>query len=97
MQADWFVVFAKTGDPASRLHTNIGAFIVDADSPGVTRPRVDKKMGVKGIDTTEIVFTDVAGRTRAGDRRRFRCWLCSRSTPCDRSSPREASASPKAH
>jgi alkylation response protein AidB-like acyl-CoA dehydrogenase len=59
MQADWFVVFAKTGDPASRLHSGIGAFIVEADSAGVTRPRVDKKMGVKGIDTTEIVFTDV--------------------------------------
>ena len=59
MQADWFVVFAKTGDPSSRLHTNIGGFIVDADSPGVTRPRVDHKMGVKGIDTAEIVFDDV--------------------------------------
>ncbi len=59
MQADWFVVFAKTGDPASRLHTGIGAFIVDAATPGVTRPRVDKKMGVKGIDTAEIVFNDV--------------------------------------
>ncbi|MEO9181178.1 MAG: acyl-CoA dehydrogenase family protein [Acidimicrobiales bacterium] len=58
MQADWFVVFAKTGDPSSRLHTDIGAFIVDADTPGVTRPRVDKKMGVKGIDTAEIVFND---------------------------------------
>jgi len=59
MQADWFVVFAKTGDPSSRLHTEIGAFIVDAHSSGVTRPRVDRKMGVKGIDTTEIVFSDV--------------------------------------
>ncbi len=59
MQADWFVVFAKTGDPALRLHTNICGFIVDADTPGVTRPRVDKKMGVKGIDTAEIVFENV--------------------------------------
>ncbi|MGD1012918.1 MAG: acyl-CoA dehydrogenase family protein [Acidimicrobiales bacterium] len=59
MQADWFVVFAKYGDPASRLHSDIGAFIVDANSPGVTRPRVDKKMGVKGIDTTEINFDQV--------------------------------------
>ena len=25
----------------------------------MTRPRVDKKMGVKGIDTTEIVFDEV--------------------------------------
>jgi hypothetical protein len=59
MQADWFVVFAKIGDPALREHTNIRAFIVDADTPGVSRPRVDKKMGVKGIDTTEIVFENV--------------------------------------
>jgi hypothetical protein len=59
MQADWFVVFAKTGDPSSRDHTQICSFIVEADSPGVTRPRVDKKMGVKGIDTTEIVLDNV--------------------------------------
>ncbi|MFZ1062682.1 MAG: acyl-CoA dehydrogenase family protein [Acidimicrobiales bacterium] len=59
MQADWFVVFAKLGDPASRLHSDIGAFLVDANASGVTRPRVDKKMGVKGIDTTEIHFDQV--------------------------------------
>ncbi|HTB08519.1 MAG TPA: acyl-CoA dehydrogenase family protein [Acidimicrobiales bacterium] len=59
MQADWFVVFAKVGDPTLRQHRNIFGFIVAADSPGVTRPRVDEKMGVKGIDTTEIVFEDV--------------------------------------
>jgi alkylation response protein AidB-like acyl-CoA dehydrogenase len=59
-QADWFTVFAKTGDPASRKHTDIGGFIVAADSPGLTRPRVDRKMGVKGIDTGEVVFDDVA-------------------------------------
>jgi len=59
MQADWFVVFAKIGDPSSRHHTNIWGFIVDADTPGVSRPRVDKKMGVKGIDTAEIVFDAV--------------------------------------
>ncbi len=59
MQADWFVVFAKVGDPALRHHGNIWGFIVDADTPGVTRPRVDKKMGVRGIDTAEIVFSDV--------------------------------------
>jgi hypothetical protein len=59
MQADWFVVFAKVGDPTLRNHNNIWGFIVDADAPGVTRPRVDKKLGVKGIDTTEIVFDNV--------------------------------------
>jgi alkylation response protein AidB-like acyl-CoA dehydrogenase len=60
MQADWFTVFAKTGEPSSRLHTDICGFIVDADSPGLTRPRVDRKMGVKGIDTTDVVFDNVA-------------------------------------
>ncbi len=59
MQADWFVVFAKVGDPSLRHHTNIWGFIVDANAPGVTRPRVDRKMGVKGIDTTEIIFENV--------------------------------------
>jgi alkylation response protein AidB-like acyl-CoA dehydrogenase len=59
MQADWFVVFAKVGDPSLRLHRNIWGFIVDANAPGVSRPRVDKKMGVKGIDTAEIVFDHV--------------------------------------
>ncbi len=58
-QADWFTVFAKMGDPSSRLHSNIGGFIVDATTAGVSRPRVDKKMGVKGIDTADIVFEDV--------------------------------------
>jgi alkylation response protein AidB-like acyl-CoA dehydrogenase len=58
-QADWFTVFAKTGDPSSRLHDSITAFIVDADTAGVSRPRVDHKMGVKGIDTGEVVFHDV--------------------------------------
>jgi alkylation response protein AidB-like acyl-CoA dehydrogenase len=59
MQADWFVVFAKTGDPASRQHGDIGCFIVEADQAGVTRPRVDHKMGVKGIDTADVVFDQV--------------------------------------
>jgi alkylation response protein AidB-like acyl-CoA dehydrogenase len=59
MQADWFVVFAKTGDPASRHHSDIGCFIVEADQAGVTRPRVDHKMGVKGIDTADVVFDQV--------------------------------------
>jgi alkylation response protein AidB-like acyl-CoA dehydrogenase len=58
-QADWFTVFAKTGDPASRRHEDITAFLVDADTPGLSRDRVDRKMGVKGIDTGELVLTNV--------------------------------------
>ena len=59
MQADWFVVFAKIGDPASRDRRDIGCFIVDSSRVGVTRPRVDRKMGVKGIDTADVVFENV--------------------------------------
>ena len=58
-QADWFTVFAKTGDPASREHASITAFIVDRDAAGLTTPRVDRKMGVKGIDTGELVLDSV--------------------------------------
>ncbi|HEY5302592.1 MAG TPA: acyl-CoA dehydrogenase family protein [Acidimicrobiales bacterium] len=60
MQADWLVVFAKTGDVASRHHNDIGCFIVETDQVGVSRPRVDRKMGVKGIDTADVVFENVA-------------------------------------
>jgi alkylation response protein AidB-like acyl-CoA dehydrogenase len=59
MQADWFVVFAKTGDQASRDHHDIGCFLVDAHQEGLSRPRVDHKMGVRGIDTADVVFENV--------------------------------------
>ncbi|HEY8081527.1 MAG TPA: acyl-CoA dehydrogenase family protein, partial [Acidimicrobiales bacterium] len=58
-QADWYTVFAKTGDPASREHTSITAFIVDREASGVSTPRVDHKMGVRGVDTGELVLEDV--------------------------------------
>lgn len=55
-QADWYTVFAKTGDPSSRRHDSITAFIVDRSSEGVSVPHVDKKMGVKGVDTGELLL-----------------------------------------
>ncbi|KJE76749.1 acyl-CoA dehydrogenase family protein [Ferrimicrobium acidiphilum] len=58
-QADWYTVFAKTGDPSSRRHDSITAFIVDRSSEGVSVPRVDKKMGVKGVDTGELLLESV--------------------------------------
>ena len=67
-----------------------------ADTPGVTRPRVDKKMGVKGIDTAEIVFDDVRVGPRPGHRRGFLAHHAVARTPCGRSSRRAGSASPRA-
>ncbi|MEI6452998.1 MAG: acyl-CoA dehydrogenase family protein [Actinomycetes bacterium] len=58
-QADWYMVFAKTGDPASRSHDSITGFIVDRRAPGVSVPRVDRKMGVRGVDTGELLLDQV--------------------------------------
>jgi len=60
VQADWYCIFAKTGPPDSRAHDSITAFIVERSWPGVEVGRTDRKMGVKGVDTGELVLTDVA-------------------------------------
>ena len=58
-EADWYTVFAKTGDPESRAHDSITAFVVDRDRPGVAVGAIDKKMGVRGVDTGELVLDQV--------------------------------------
>ncbi len=58
-QADWYCVFAKTGPVDSRAHDSISAFIVERDTPGVEVGTIDRKMGVKGVDTGELLLTDV--------------------------------------
>lgn len=59
VQADWYTVFAKTGDPSSRRHDSITAFIVERGYVGVSVGSVDRKMGVRGVDTGELVLEDV--------------------------------------
>ena len=60
VQADWYTVFAKTAeDPASRNHDSISAFIVERKWDGVAVGNVDRKMGVKGIDTGELLLDGV--------------------------------------
>jgi alkylation response protein AidB-like acyl-CoA dehydrogenase len=68
VQADWYTVFAKTpppgrpGDPvdvASRKHDSITAFIVDRSLPGLSVGSTDRKMGVRGVDTGELLLHDV--------------------------------------
>ncbi len=53
-EADWYTVFAKTGDPKSRAHDSVTAFIVERAFDGVSVGRTDKKMGVRGVDTGEL-------------------------------------------
>jgi acyl-CoA dehydrogenase len=55
--ADWFTVYAKT-DPESG-HRGISAFVVDADSPGVSVDKKEDKMGQRASNTATISFDEV--------------------------------------
>ncbi|MBA2608888.1 MAG: acyl-CoA dehydrogenase family protein [Actinobacteria bacterium] len=59
VQADWYTVFAKTKEPTARDHDSITAFIVDRNSPGLSVGSTDRKMGVRGIDTGELLLDNV--------------------------------------
>src|SRR5579871_2684451 len=58
-EADWYTVFAKTSDPASRAHDSVTAFVVDRISDGLSVGRTDHKMGVRGVDTGELLLDQV--------------------------------------
>ncbi len=52
--ANVFIVFAKIDDDK-----NLSAFIVDADSEGITVNPDEHKMGIEGSSTTQIFFNNV--------------------------------------
>ncbi|MBL8586037.1 MAG: acyl-CoA dehydrogenase family protein [Bradyrhizobiaceae bacterium] len=56
-EASIFTVFART-DPASRGANGVSAFIVEADSPGLSLGKPDRKMGQRGTHTTDVMFDD---------------------------------------
>jgi alkylation response protein AidB-like acyl-CoA dehydrogenase len=58
-EADWYTVFAKTADPASRAHDSVTAFVVERSWPGVAVGRTDHKMGMRGVDTGELLLDSV--------------------------------------
>jgi alkylation response protein AidB-like acyl-CoA dehydrogenase len=55
--ADFVVAFAKT-DPTDGARA-IAGFVVPTDSPGFSVARTDRKMGVRGVPTANIVFDNV--------------------------------------
>ena len=55
--ADYFTVYAKTDPEAG--HRGISAFVVDADSPGVTVDKKEDKMGQRASNTATISFDEV--------------------------------------
>ena len=56
--ADWAVVFART-DPTAKGSRGISMFIIDMDAPGVSLGADEKKMGINGYPTSDIVLEDV--------------------------------------
>ncbi|HUD18107.1 MAG TPA: acyl-CoA dehydrogenase family protein, partial [Acidimicrobiales bacterium] len=58
-EADWYTVFAKTAEPTSRAHDSVTAFIVERSWEGVEVGRIDHKMGVRGVDTGELLLDGV--------------------------------------
>jgi alkylation response protein AidB-like acyl-CoA dehydrogenase len=60
VQADWYTVFAKTSDDVTaRQHDSVTAFIVERRWDGVEVGGTDRKMGVRGVDTGELLLHDV--------------------------------------
>ncbi len=55
--ADVYIIFAMTD--TSKGTRGISAFIVEADAPGFSIGTKEKKMGIRGSSTTELVFEDV--------------------------------------
>ena len=59
-EADVYIVIAVTGtiEKKGRKQKEISAFIVDKNTPGFTFGVKEKKMGIRGSSTYELIFTD---------------------------------------
>ena len=59
-EADVYIVIAVTGtfEKKGRLVKEISAFIVDKDTEGFSFGTKEKKMGIRGSSTYELIFTD---------------------------------------
>lgn len=50
--SDWYLVLARTGDKA------FGVFLVHRDDPGISFGQLEKKMGLCGSPTADVIFED---------------------------------------
>jgi len=55
--ADIYSVFAKT-DPDAKGSKAISTFVVEKDAPGFSIGKHEKKLGIRGSATTELIFED---------------------------------------
>lgn len=53
-----FTLMART-NPADKGAGGVSAFIVDANTPGITLGKIDKKMGQRGVHTCDVIFDNV--------------------------------------
>jgi acyl-CoA dehydrogenase len=56
--AGLFTLMART-DPQDKGASGVSAFIVDADTRGITIGRKDRKMGQRGAHTADVIFENV--------------------------------------
>jgi alkylation response protein AidB-like acyl-CoA dehydrogenase len=56
--ADFYVVFAVT-DPHAGHSRGISAFVVEADRPGFSVGKLEKKLGIRGSPTGQPIFDEV--------------------------------------
>merc|ERR1719399_1214514 len=56
--ANWYFVLAKT-DPTKGAGSGFTAFVLDADTPGITKGRKEINLGQRCSDTRGITFEDV--------------------------------------
>jgi acyl-CoA dehydrogenase len=57
-EASIFTLMART-NPDDKGAGGITAFIVEADSPGLSLGKIDRKMGQKGAHTSDVILDDV--------------------------------------
>ncbi|TRW94604.1 acyl-CoA dehydrogenase [Paracoccus sp. M683] len=58
VRAGVFTVFART-DPEKDGADGVSAFIVPADTPGITVAKPDRKLGQRGTKTSDVIFDNV--------------------------------------
>ncbi len=56
-QAQLFTVFART-NPQEKGSRGVSAFLVDADTPGITLGAKNRKMGQQGAHVCDVIFDD---------------------------------------
>ena len=93
--ADAYVVFAVTEFGVS-VSRSVTAFVVQADAPGVSVASLERKMGMRGSPTGQLVLEDVLvpDADVIGDAAAASASRCGRSTTRAWASPRRRSASP---